>query len=97
MQIISTLSKFKEDFTIFKKPHFLLFDSINVILVEGNIIANGIPGNPAPVPMSKILVEFLTSSIVSKYKLSKKCFKYISLSSIMLVYQFLYLIYPILL
>ena len=63
--LVLILSNFKE-FTIESTTWiFLAILSTNVKLQSGNKIANGIPGNPPPVPTSKILVLFLKLIILT--------------------------------
>ena len=40
----------------------------------GNAIFNGIPGNPAPVPISMIVFTFVISTAFTQDRLSRKCF-----------------------
>ena len=49
--------EFYLDETIFKKSHFLLLESTRVKLTSSLIIFSGIPGIPAPVPISIIFEE----------------------------------------
>ena len=84
----------KKEISESKKFKRLLRLSNNVKFMSGRTIFKGIPGKPAPVPIS-ITFAFLGISYESKTnKLSKKCFTAISFGSKIAV-KFIFLFHSI--